>query len=400
MHSGERPSPKLDDPIRRNCAMPNDNSKLRRSEQAVAFNTIEIVTHYLGAQGARVAEALIEHGNRLPPVILKKILGPNRGYTTKSADKQMSWGITKDDGRYKVAIILESGEQGSDAVKAAELIERSYKGLVVREVSARAHSSDPGEACDLLVKGLSPGASISHRNGFPGTIGAIVRNDQGDGEWLGVLGASHVLAHHDVEAGSSVFAPSRRDGRGMSTDICGKLERYKVINTYDEDTPDTDYLNCVDAAVVRLPETRMRYHAVPDRNRVRNGAGPGSIDIVGVLGGDEVAKRLALPVYKLGRTSGFTEGTLKYIGLQRQIIQIGGKDCVYTNVLAVSAPRDRPFSRPGDSGALVYTEDGFGIGLVIGGTDGVKNSRPESLTFISPLDACLLDTQVRLLTVP
>ena len=265
--------------------MPNDDLKLRRSEQAVAFNTIEIVTHYLGAQGARVAEALIEHGNRLPPVILKKILGPNRGYTTESADKQMSWGITKDDGRYKVAIILESGEQGSDAVKAAELIERSYKGLVVREVSARAHSCDPGEACDSLVKGLSPGASISHRNGFPGTIGAIVRNDQGDGEWLGVLGASHVLAHHDVEAGSSVFAPSRRDGRGMNTEICGKLERYKVINTYDEDTPDTDYLNCVDAAVVRLPETRMRYHAVPDRNRVRNGAGPGSIDIVGVTGG-------------------------------------------------------------------------------------------------------------------
>jgi hypothetical protein len=380
------------------CAMPSEDSKLRRSEQAVAFNTKEIVTHYLGGEGARVAEALIDHGNRLPPVVLKEVLGPKGGYATQSADKQMSWGITKHDGRYKVAIILESGEQGSDALRAAELIERSYQGLIVRDVSARAHSSGPDRACKPLIEGLNPGGSISHRDGFPGTIGAIVRNDRGDGEWLGVLGASHVLAHHDAAAGGFVFAPGRLDGSAMNTEICGKLERYKLINFYDEDTPDADYLNCVDAALVRLPEPRRRNHSVPDRNRVRNVAGSGFVDITDALGGDEVAERLGMPVYKLGRTSGFTEGTLKYIGLQRQIIKIGSKDCIYTNVLAVSAPRDQPFSRPGDSGALVYTADGFGIGLVIGGTNGVDNGRQDSVTFLSPLDACLLDTQVRLLS--
>jgi hypothetical protein len=108
-----------------------------------------------------------------------------------------------------------------------------------------------------------------------------------------------------------------------------------------------------------------------------------------VIGGDKVADRLEQPVYKVGRTTGLTRGILEIVGLQRQPIRIDDQHYIYTNVLAVASYDNKPFSKAGDSGALVYTEDGCAIGLVIAGTDQVS--------YLSPLDACLRDIEATLL---
>jgi hypothetical protein len=380
-----------------------EKSVLTRSEDSLAFATKEIIQTYLGDYGVRIAEALVQEGQKLPPVLVKDLVDGSKAYTPPP-ERQLSWGITKIDDQFRVAIILETADKHSAAVKVAEFITNSYHGVVVSDTLARAHSSDPGKPCQCLITGINPGASISHHSGFPGTVGAIVRSTQPDNEWQGLLGAAHVLAHNKPKTGpkTAIFVPSKRDGKGSANEIAGYLENYKYLNSFDEDSDNADYLNCVDAAVIRwAPDRGFRYPSFPDGNFVyapdiQESTKRGKpMPIHGFLGGVKVAERIGTRVCKLGRTSGFTVGELKYIGLQRQIIKINTQDYVYTNVLGVSSSKDHPFSQPGDSGALVYTEDGFGIGLIIGGTHGTDHVGPE-LTYISPLDACLRDTDTDL----
>jgi hypothetical protein len=183
--------------------MPIDRSILTTSEESLAFSTKAIITAYLGDLGARIAEALVEQGKSLPPVLIENLAEGSR-LSTPSEDKQISWGITQQDGRYRVAIILQTTLQNSAAARAAEYIERSYGGVIVRDISGRAHSSDPGDRRESFVKGVNPGASISHHSGFPGTIGATVRSVRPDNEWMGLLGAAHVLAHNNAPKGSRI----------------------------------------------------------------------------------------------------------------------------------------------------------------------------------------------------
>src|SRR5262249_32439813 len=96
-----------------------------------AFGTKEIITYYLGDYGARIAEALIEQGRRLPPVFVEDLVGGSKALTSPP-DKQISWGITRQEGRYRVAIILETTNHDSAAAKAAGIIEKSYGGVVVQ----------------------------------------------------------------------------------------------------------------------------------------------------------------------------------------------------------------------------------------------------------------------------
>jgi hypothetical protein len=66
-----------------------------------------------------------------------------------------------------------------------------------------------------------------------------------------------------------------------------------------------------------------------------------------------------------------------------------GKIYVYTDVIAVRRLESSPFSSPGDSGSLVYTEDGLALGLIIGATD--------ELTYVSPMEKCLKEIEAELL---
>jgi hypothetical protein len=42
---------------------------------------------------------------------------------------------------------------------------------------------------------------------------------------------------------------------------------------------------------------------------------------------------------------------------------------MYREMLAIKGNNNKPFSLPGDSGALVYTEDYKALGFVVGGSD-------------------------------
>ena len=342
-------------------------------------STFDILTTYMGDEGAEIARRLERLNAELPPVVG----GPGR---LRPAEKTISWGITRRKGKFAVAILTERKEVNP----ILEQIEKDFGRTAIRRVMAQAHSFDPSSAADEpkhdSLPDRMPGASIGHVHGYPGTLGCFVRSHEPD-PWVGAISASHVLGRNGKStAGETILSPGHPDGPKSSDAKIGTLERFIYLTHFED--PSDNYLCCQDVAIVKLsevdkyeiPEVTWAWCPKEDFKRL--------FPIKKVIGGREVAERLGQPVYKVGRTTGPTRGILDIVGLQRQPIRIDKRHYIYSNLLAVRCENE-PFSKSGDSGALVYTEDGCAIGMVIAGTD--------QFTFVSPLDACLRDIKATLL---
>jgi hypothetical protein len=210
----------------------------------LARSTIEILTHYMGDKGAEIAACLAELTGEMPPVTGDPTdeAEPHR---LQPPEKQISWGITRRNGKFAVAILTES--EDSQASRVAERIERDYGGFVVRRVTARAYSFDPARETQrykAFVKRLTPGASIGHVAGYPGTIGCFVRSTAESENWIGVISASHVLGRNNKsKSGDSIISPGNPDGPRISRNEIGTLDRFIILTHFEEDAPG-NYLCC------------------------------------------------------------------------------------------------------------------------------------------------------------
>jgi hypothetical protein len=358
---------------------------LARSTDLLAKSTREIVLDYIeGYEAERIAASLEFVNMQLPAV--KGMPGQ-----LQVTPDQISWGITRRNNEYKV-IILSEGKINDVLVNLG----KDYASVFVTQVPGYPHSYDPKTASDKRAHpsalrrrpSESPpasGASIGHRDGYPGTLGCYVAIDEGRG--IGVISAAHVFDRNDrSDIGDVVLSPRPPDGPRTKEFHIGHLKNYYYLNHFQ--SPKDNYLNCQDIAVIGLEE-KLRKN-LPQKTMVWSPEDPDQLmPIKKVIGGKAVADRLGQRVYKVGRTTGLTCGILEIVGLQRQRIVINNLDYIYSNVLAVKRIDIAPFSQAGDSGAVVYTEDGYAIGLVIAGTD--------QYTFLSPLDACLRGTGATLL---
>lgn len=349
-----------------------------KADDALAHSTLEILRTYIaGDDAVKIAQSL-EVLNRAMPAVIGK---PGQ---LRAAERQISWGITRRDGKYKVIVLSE----GDEINRAVQLIDDTYKGVLITRVPGLGHSYDPSVAqrtkphSSLSQRHRQSGASIGHQSGYPGTLGCYVAV----GDQVAVISAAHVLGRIGrSKKGDHILSPGNPDGPANMSAIIGILQDFTLLRHF-QNTAD-NYLCCQDVAMVDVSEME---DDLPDKTMVWRPDGQDSLmPLNEVIGGQAVAERLGQPVYKMGRTTGLTCGILDIVGLQRQRIVINDLHYIYTNILAVKCINDQPFSMAGDSGAVVYTEDGRAIGLVIAGTD--------KYTFVSPLDACLKDMNATLL---
>jgi hypothetical protein len=148
--------------------MPTPNQGLP-AVRHVSTATRDIIQIYLkGNAGSRIAERLAEENENFPP-ILAELQDPG---------SQISWGVTKKNGKFVVTILL--AEEGGLAHKLAKDVEQAYEGVVSSQVIGSAHAWDPNKdfraAAPVSEGVVCAGASISHHVGFPGTVGCIVRS--------------------------------------------------------------------------------------------------------------------------------------------------------------------------------------------------------------------------------
>lgn len=210
---------------------------------------------------------------------------------------------------------------------------------------------------------IQRGSYIS-RTGVPGgTMGCFVQEINGSDK-LFLLSCTHVLAPFNKGiSGDIIFQPG---GSSINEDSVAKLHSFIPLKPTSTDiTTSTKHHFSLDAAIAEIicPETLTGVKT--------------SITLKGDYAESELPSLLKkrTKVFKIGSSTKSTSGFIVSIGMKKAIAYEGnildgeGFSCLYNNLLFIESddPNKQPFSGPGDSGSLIYDEDGYAVGLLIGG---------------------------------
>ncbi len=211
------------------------------------------------------------------------------------------------------------------------------------------------------VRPLRPGVSIAHVDVTAGTLGAFVHKD----------GVVHALSNYHVLSGTPqarfgdlVLQPGPADGGRAPQDRVGTLAARVELQPGGDATVDCALALLDDQDVdPQYPVGRITTTAV-------------------ALGGELVAK--------IGRTTAVTRGRVSAIELDNVVVGYGPElgELSFDNQIEIESTGTGPFSRGGDSGSLVYREDGVAIGLLFAGSES-GGDNGTGLTYINPIDAVL-----------
>ncbi len=173
---------------------------------------------------------------------------------------------------------------------------------------------------------IQPGNSIEHLKVTCGTLGALVT----DGESLYALSNSHVLANSGkAKKGDEIIYPGDADGGVKTADTVGVLSDFLPFIKGD------DYINKADCAIAKISPDRFNYIKANIKGK-------------GLPKGLSKPKR-GMTVYKVGRTTGYTEGEVRDVDVRLPVPYPGGVGEIrfINQVLCTN------FTEGGDSGALV-----------------------------------------------
>jgi hypothetical protein len=201
-----------------------------------------------------------------------------------------------------------------------------------------------------------PGVSIGHYLITAGTLGGIV---YGDGVPY-ILSNNHVIANSDgCSVGDPIIQPGFYDG-GTLDDKIAELARWVPIKrcNHQDFTDEACPINYVDAAVGLITGDVIDADP-PDQ---------------------DVPAEIGMPVYKVGRTSGYTSGTVEYIDGSVYVCCYSGNLAYFENQIITT-----PMVQGGDSGS-VLRDLGYknAIGLVFAGSHyySVANSMTEVVNLL------------------
>jgi hypothetical protein len=216
---------------------------------------------------------------------------------------------------------------------------------------------------------LRPGISIGHVGVTAGTLGAFVTRANGGG---GRAGDSqlYALSNYPVLAGSPearpgdiVLQPGPADGGLAPGDRIGELTQVVDLDTFEP--------AFTDAAIARLDRVPVDFEYPVGR----------VVKTARALGGETVGK--------VGRTTSVTRGRVTAIELDDVIVGYEDLGALsFDDQIEIESLDDEPFSRGGDSGALVYREDGVALGLLFAGSESGGHSG-KGLTYANPIDHVL-----------
>lgn len=217
---------------------------------------------------------------------------------------------------------------------------------------------------------LAIGTSIAHVAVTAGTLGAFVHKKRGTATYL--LSNNHVLAdENEGAAGDKILQPGSADRGTPGRSAVATLDKFIPLRAGGAG-------NRVDAALGRvLPDIQVEPSALHGVGQPLAGQSDDLADLLDVPDG----------LCELGRTTGFTRGTLTAIEVDDVKVEFDIGLCRFDNQLEVSADRSH-FSLGGDSGSLVVTEGGLAVGLLFAGSD---SGGPEGygVTYVNPIGEVL-----------
>lgn len=254
-------------------------------------------------------------------------------------------GVSGRDGNYRIAIRVYMATPGVE--RLIEQIRHTCKGEIDERVVGPVRKQVAWHR-----KGNRPlliGGSIGRTDeNAAGTLGAFAASRSGSGNEL-VLSNNHVLAKENAgHAGDRIVQQGRLDGGNARTGVVAELSRFKKLKKRN---------NLVDAAVAELKEDTEYYY-----NHLKD---------LGTLKGLRSAPlRTGDKVFKLGRTTGLTEGRI--IGVEMDSVFVGGYDqgvLEFDEQVEIEPIGNKPFSLAGDSGSLIVDGRNKAVGLLFAGND-------------------------------
>jgi hypothetical protein len=221
---------------------------------------------------------------------------------------------------------------------------------------------------------LRIGCSVGHFSITAGTLGCFVAHLAGSDRAVLFLSNNHVLANENkAKNGDAIVQPGTADHGAKPADVIGSLERFVRLQK--------NATNLMDAAVALLA----------------NGLDPSPmITGVGKISGLDEDLSEGRSVFKVGRTTGLTEGKVSAFEFDHIVAGYDMGNLKFDNLIEIEGVKDQPFAQGGDSGSLVVNEKAQALGLVfatsdIGGTNG------KGLTYANPLSPILDKMQLRLI---
>ncbi len=217
---------------------------------------------------------------------------------------------------------------------------------------------------------VQPGLSVGHHAITAGSLGAIVRLDDGA---RGILSNNHVLADEDRgRVGDAVIQPGAADGGSRGPDTIGALEAAVAL--------DLTGVNLVDAAVARLDD----------------GIG---IDCAHLEGAPQPSACCrpedVVDVAKIGRTTGLTFGRITAFEVDNVVVSFEAGLLRFDDQIEISGV-GTSFSAGGDSGSLIVdAHTRLAVGLLFAGSERGGDD-DLGVTFANPIETVLAALAVEL----
>jgi hypothetical protein len=303
-------------------------------------------------------------------------------------DRRISVGITTQGNHLAPVLLVERSD--STAAKKVEELSKLLGTSVTHRVTGVAYSSKVKGRSGADFDRPQIGCSIGHIRGYPGSVGCLAITERHHLNHFVLTSAAHVLSMmNQAQKGDSVIFPGHPDGPRVLANRVGPLDNFTFLNHYAAGEEDwANIFNHEDIASVKIetPADWPDGTFVPDPNE-----GPQK-RIRSTITDDELFDYIGRNVFKYGRTTGLTRGTFDIGGIQQFPIRLpDGKMYMYRDMLAVRGDEGKVFSGPGDSGALIYTDDFRALGFVVGGSGGVEN-----FTFACSAERSLSSIKARL----
>ncbi|MFE1598329.1 hypothetical protein [Methylobacterium sp. ID0610] len=210
---------------------------------------------------------------------------------------------------------------------------------------------------------LALGASVSHRDAMAGSVGLFVEWRSGPRSGRkGILSNSHVLALAGrARLDDPVYQPGRPDANPLLPKLqIGTLADFTVLSPAGSHELDAAVADLLDQTLVGAGNVIPA--ALP-------GCGEGGRRLSAVADCETLGPRPR--VCKIGRSTGWTSGTVTAIGLGNLTVYVPQfrRNLRFDNVFEITWNSvDAAFAGPGDSGSLVYDPASMtALGLVFAG---------------------------------
>lgn len=288
------------------------------------------------------------------------------------APLQIALGIAHRGGTYRLAVRVPEMNAVVTAmmdrlrVAAGEELDLRVTGPIIGLQLWRLQRNRP-----LLI-----GSSCANRKVHSGTLGCFVRRN--DDQTLCILSNNHVLVRNNAirpngtpNVGSQMIVdqPSSDDFAGGAQ--VGEL--VKAVRLEDEH-------NGVDAAIARVTDI----NPPPDRAMITGFGRP--------LSSITAASSPNQRVHKLGRTTELRTGIVSAQGLKNLSVTIDNIPRAFDQQIEIESVGPNNFSERGDSGSIVFNDDGHPVGLLFGG------SADQRFSYANPIDRVLTALGVTIVT--